>query len=193
TAGFGTRSAPRSTRSSTRICRKPRAEAGRAMVETVSSIHRVNGLLVHLLSMPARDAGGSQAPPVLFLHGFAGCAESWLPVWELLQARHLRGRRFLAPDIVGHGRTEAPADPERYRMEEAARDLEAVIDLAAAPGVDLVGYSMGGRLALWFARSCPRRVRRLVLESATAGIADPGERTARVQSDRELADWIEAK
>lgn len=54
-----------------------------------------------------------------------------------------------------------------------------------------VGYSMGGRLCLHLALAEPRRVERLVLLGATAGIEDEGERLARRQADEKLADDIE--
>jgi 2-succinyl-6-hydroxy-2,4-cyclohexadiene-1-carboxylate synthase len=53
------------------------------------------------------------------------------------------------------------------------------------------GYSMGGRLALQFAAAYPQRVSRLIVESASPGIADPAERSERRDSDEKLADEIE--
>ena len=151
----------------------------------------VDGLPIAFLERLPGTAAGRTPPPVVFLHGFTGSGRSWTGVWE-----HFEGLGFdrvlYAPDIIGHGRTGAPSSPERYAIQAAANDLAVLLDLLGAPLVDLVGYSMGGRLALYFAASYPGRVRRLVLESATAGIEDPREREERRARDNELAGWIEA-
>ncbi len=91
--------------------------------------------------------------------------------------RELAGRyRALAPDL-GAGPWEAELDR-----------LEAL----APPVFTLCGYSMGGRLALALALRIPERVRRLVLVSASPGLADAEERAARRAADEALADRIEA-
>jgi 2-succinyl-6-hydroxy-2,4-cyclohexadiene-1-carboxylate synthase len=58
---------------------------------------------------------------------------------------------------------------------------------------DLLGYSLGGRVALHVALAAAERVSKLVLESASPGIADPVERAARVASDNALAEQIEQR
>lgn len=124
---------------------------------------------------------------LLMLHGFTGSAESWREcIW------HFEGRRrAIMVDLLGHGWTDAPNDPARYRIERAAADLIALLDALNLPRVDLLGYSMGGRLGLFTAIAAPSRVRRLVLESATAGLATEAERAARRAADEALADRIE--
>lgn len=126
-------------------------------------------------------------PPLLMLHGFTGSADAWQMVAPPI-ARH---RRVIAIDLLGHGQTDAPDDPARYGMSPAVADLVAVLDQLGHDTVDLLGYSMGGRLALGFAVTHPDRVASLVLESASAGIADPAERKTRRRADNELADAIE--
>lgn len=125
--------------------------------------------------------------PLLLLHGFTGAAASWSP-----HIPRLAGvRRVIAPDLLGHGATGAPGDPHRYRMERAVADLLALLDALDAPRADVLGYSMGGRVALSLAAAAPRRVTRLILESATPGLVDPEERAARVAADEALAATIE--
>jgi 2-succinyl-6-hydroxy-2,4-cyclohexadiene-1-carboxylate synthase len=63
---------------------------------------------------------------------------------------------------------------------------------AAGEGALLVGYSLGGRLALRAALRDPDRYAGLVTVGATAGIEDPPERSARAEADERLASWIEA-
>lgn len=125
--------------------------------------------------------------PLLLLHGFTGSSLNWQQVLPALGARH----RVLAPDIIGHGRSPAPSELERYRMEAAVKDLLALLDGERIERFDLLGYSMGGRVALHLALAVPERVRLLVLESASPGIDDHAERAARRASDNRLADRIE--
>jgi 2-succinyl-6-hydroxy-2,4-cyclohexadiene-1-carboxylate synthase len=65
------------------------------------------------------------------------------------------------------------------------------MDNLAVERFDLLGYSLGGRVALHLALEAPQRVGKLVLESASPGIADPDERAARVAADEALAARIE--
>ena len=127
------------------------------------------------------------APPLLLLHGFTGSHQSW----QTLRATLPGSRRMIAVDLLGHGQTDAPEDPARYAMARGAADL---LDLMTACGIhrfDLLGYSMGGRLALYIALAHPDRVRQLVLESASPGLSEPAARRARVDADEALADSIE--
>lgn len=99
----------------------------------------------------------------LLLHGFGGSGRSWDPV-----VAALGGTRYLAP-TVGYVLPPMPDEP-----------------------CTVVGYSMGGRIALQLALTAPERVRRLVLVAATAGIDDAHERAARRAADEALAARIEA-
>jgi 2-succinyl-6-hydroxy-2,4-cyclohexadiene-1-carboxylate synthase len=119
------------------------------------------------------------APTVVFLHGFTHTGRSWQPVIAALGERYTS----VADDIRGHGDAS----------ERVPVSLGAVIDdvLAGAPErFTLVGYSMGGRIALHVALATGERVERLILIGASPGIADDGERAARRRADEELADQI---
>lgn len=132
--------------------------------------------------------GSASAPPALLLHGFTGHGGSWAEAGQTFAAA---GFRVLAPDLLGHGRSPAPPDPKRYAMAHAAADLAALLDAAADGPVHLLGYSMGGRLALYFSLTYPERVRSLTLESASPGLASEAERAERRGWDNALADHIE--
>jgi len=124
--------------------------------------------------------------PLLLLHGFTGDTSSWAPfinAWT--------GHRLIMVDIIGHGRSDSPADPERYSMAHAVADLSAVLDALSIDQTAVLGYSMGGRVALHFALDAPSRVSSLILESASAGIESADERQKRIESDNALADDIE--
>ena len=123
--------------------------------------------------------------PLLLLHGFTGDVSTW----SFLAG--LEGVRRIAVDIIGHGDSDSPADPERYSMANAVPDLEAVLDACDVEKATVLGYSMGGRLALHFALDAPHRVETLILESASPGIEGQRERDARVEADNVLADRIE--
>lgn len=126
--------------------------------------------------------------PTLVLHGFTG---SHAAMGGLMAG--LSGRRLIAPDLIGHGKSPAPGAIEPYRVSAQIAQLDALLDRLGHPVVDLIGYSMGARLALSYAVTRQARVRRLILLSGRAGIDDPQARAARMEADEALADRIEAE
>jgi 2-succinyl-6-hydroxy-2,4-cyclohexadiene-1-carboxylate synthase len=120
------------------------------------------------------------APALVFLHGFTHTGASWDAVSDALPETY----RPLAPDIRGHG---TASDLEPVDLEHVIADVSRL----APDSFTLVGYSMGGRIALHAALALSPRVERLVLIGASPGIADPLERAARRASDERLADEIE--
>jgi 2-succinyl-6-hydroxy-2,4-cyclohexadiene-1-carboxylate synthase len=107
---------------------------------------------------------------VLFIPGFMQRGDAWRPVAELL--------------------------PERYPstlLEHRTHDLEGRLREIAEAGEShlLVGYSLGGRLALRAALRDPRRYLGLVTVSATAGVEEPAARRARAEADARLAAWMD--
>jgi 2-succinyl-6-hydroxy-2,4-cyclohexadiene-1-carboxylate synthase len=126
-----------------------------------------------------------QGPAVLLLHGFTGSVETWrpfLPRWQ--------GFRTVAVDLLGHGRSDAPADPARYAFPRCVADLLALLEALGIGQVAVVGYSLGGRLALHLALALGERLWALVLESATPGLLDPRQRAVRVRRDDSLAERL---
>ena len=97
----------------------------------------------------------------------------------------------MAIDLPGHGRSDGPLAIDRYRMERVAADLVQVLASVDAQPAHWLGYSMGGRLALYVARYYPAQVRSLILESASPGLTEAAERQARRAQDAALADRIE--
>ncbi len=125
--------------------------------------------------------------PVLFLHGFTGTHESFATSVASLSATF----SCVAVDMIGHGKSDAPPEVEKYRMESVVEDLYALMVTLEFPHFSCVGYSMGGRTALALAVAHPEAVSRLVLESASPGIVDERDRHKRRQSDERLASEIE--
>lgn len=124
--------------------------------------------------------------PLLLLHGFTGDATTWTPFCQEWGCHS----QLIIPDVIGHGKTEAPDDWHRYDIEAAAADLAGILDHFNVDKADVLGYSMGGRLALTFALLFPERVRKLVLESASPGLMTEKERQSRCMKDGELANFI---
>ncbi|MCZ2099122.1 MAG: 2-succinyl-6-hydroxy-2,4-cyclohexadiene-1-carboxylate synthase [Anaerolineae bacterium] len=140
----------------------------------------INGINYHF---EARGIGDS----LVLLHGFSGSGANWSAHVETLARRF----RVVTVDLLGLGKTESPADPDRCRIERAAADLIAIFDALQLDAVNLLGYSMGGRLALYTALAYPQRISRLILESASPGLRTEAERAARIEQDEALAWRIE--
>ncbi|MBV9803163.1 MAG: 2-succinyl-6-hydroxy-2,4-cyclohexadiene-1-carboxylate synthase [Solirubrobacterales bacterium] len=119
------------------------------------------------------------ARDIVLLHGFTHTGASWEAVVAALGERY----RALAPDIRGHG-TRSEAEP--VTLEAVLGDLAAL----APERFTLVGYSMGGRIALHAAVALGARIERLVLIGASPGLAEAAERAARRAADEALADEL---
>ena len=113
---------------------------------------------------------GERASRVVFIPGFMQPGDAWRPVADRL------GQRYSSVLLDHREHTY------EGRLDEIAE---------AGEGAALVGYSLGGRLALHAALREPDRYRALVTVGASAGIEDVAERTARLQADEKLAAWME--
>lgn len=101
---------------------------------------------------------GGSGEAIVLLHGIAGSAETWAPVLDRCAAL---GHRVLAPDLPGHGGSEAPrADYGLGAMASTVRDILA---LSGVRHATVVGHSLGGGIALQFAYQFPEMCDRLVL------------------------------
>ena len=127
--------------------------------------------------------------PILLLHGFGGDVSAWQNLRSMLEPSH----QVIALDILGHGKSDKPASASCYRMEQVAADVIALLDRLATGKIHLLGYSMGGRLALYLACRYADRFHSLILESASPGLRGQQARAERVCRDHQLADQIEAK
>jgi 2-succinyl-6-hydroxy-2,4-cyclohexadiene-1-carboxylate synthase len=128
--------------------------------------------------------GNSNHPVVLFLHGFLGNREDFDEVIPLLVDRY----SCLTLDLPGHGKTDVVDD---YSMPKTADEIVALLDNLKIPQAFLVGYSMGGRLALYLALNFPERFPKVVIESGSPGLKTEEERSTRLQRDFALADQLE--
>jgi len=117
-------------------------------------------------SAAAPSDGVAALPPVLLVHGFgADGAITWQGTgW--VEALGRAGREVVTVDLRGHGDSDAPLEPAAYRAEVQGADLAAVLDSIGAGRADVVGYSLGSRIAAALARREPPRVRRIVIGGA---------------------------
>jgi 2-succinyl-6-hydroxy-2,4-cyclohexadiene-1-carboxylate synthase len=151
---------------------------------------QVNGVRLGVEQLGAgRDKSGPYSGSTLvMLHGFTGSAAGWGHHLDTFAAY---GLRVIALDLHGHGQSDAPDDAQRYTIEHCRQDILAALQqLGVSKGqAILLGYSMGGRIALYTAFS--GFFRALILESASPGLEDPAERKQRRASDEALAASIE--
>jgi 2-succinyl-6-hydroxy-2,4-cyclohexadiene-1-carboxylate synthase len=120
---------------------------------------------------------------VTLLHGFTLGGESW----DDLLTDMPEEWRWIAPDLRGHG--DAPVAD--CTMDRCAADLVELWDVLGVERSHVVGYSMGGRLALHVAVRLPERTRSLLTIGAHAGL-EGAAREDRRRRDEELADRIES-
>lgn len=102
-------------------------------------------------------------PPILLIHGFASTKEvNWVqPGW--VAALTGGGRRVIALDNRGHGASTKLYSPEDYRIDRMAGDAVGLMDHLGLARADVMGYSMGGRIAAVMALRHPARVRCVIL------------------------------
>lgn len=130
--------------------------------------------------------GAPEHPAYCFLHGFMGSAADWEPIIAGLTEAAF----CVAVDLPGHGAsTDIP--PWTYSMEGVTQALADVLDDAGVEECVLVGYSMGGRVALYYTLYHGDRIRRLVLESASPGLRSEEERAHRRSVDADRAEAIQ--
>jgi pimeloyl-ACP methyl ester carboxylesterase len=109
----------------------------------------------------APDAGPGD--PIVLVHGFASNhAVNWVNTgWVKLLLR--AGRRVIAADNRGHGRSEKLYDPDDYASSDMAGDISRMMDHLGLPRADVMGYSMGARITAHLALEQPERVRSALL------------------------------
>jgi len=110
---------------------------------------------------------------IVYMHGFLGCPDDWGPLCDKLPGPH---QTLILP---GHDNCPLPDDINSYLAQKITKP------------VTLIGYSLGGRLALDFATQFPKLVKNLIILSANPGIDDPKQRQERLKWDQAWCDVIE--
>ncbi len=125
--------------------------------------------------------GREREPALVLIHGFPLTRA----IWEAQTEALARTSRVLRPDLRGAGTSSAPQGP--YLIERLAADLAALLDQLGIERAGLIGHSMGGYVALAFARMFTERTTRLALVASRLRADSASEAAAR----RELADRVE--
>lgn len=123
------------------------------------------------VTLAVTDAGPSDGPPVLLLHGFPDSRDLWRHQVDELAAA---GHRVLAPDLRGYGGSDRPGDVADYAVPHLLADVVGLLDHLGLSRVAVVGHDWGAVLAWALALSHPERVERL----AAVSVGHPGARGA---------------
>ena len=120
-----------------------------------------------------------EGEPIVLVHGFASNRfMNWrAPGWYETLSK--AGRQVIALDVRGHGESSKPHDIEAYDEGELARDVVRLLDHLGYARADVMGYSMGGFIALRLLQDNPARVRRAVV----AGVGENYYGRGRLESD----------
>lgn len=130
-----------------------------------------------------------EKPVLLMLHGFTGSNKTFQESITHLE-KHFS---IVAPDLLGHGKTDSPDEIARYSIERIVEDIVTILQELKIMQCFVLGYSMGGRVATAFASAHPEMVRGLILVSSSPGLAQKDLQESRVQADNRLADMLESE
>jgi len=122
-----------------------------------------------------------EGDPIVLVHGFASSKNvNWVyPTW--VSDLRKDGRRVIALDNRGHGESEKLYDPAQYSVPAMASDTIALMDHLDIARADVMGYSLGGRIAGWLGLNQPARLRSAILAGIGIGLINgggPGENVA---------------
>ena len=136
-----------------------------------------------------REAG--EGPPVLLIHGFGSNIDVNWGDTGWIKTLTEAGHRVIALDNRGHGASAKLYDTAAYAATEMAEDARRLLDHLGIVEADVMGYSMGARVAALLAIAHPSRVRRLVLAGLAANMIEGvpgGEAIARALEAESIAD-----
>ncbi|HZM80459.1 MAG TPA: alpha/beta hydrolase [Candidatus Limnocylindrales bacterium] len=141
------------------------------------------------LNIAYYEWGDVSGIPVVLQHGFSASALSNWEMTGIVAALVEADRRVIAIDARGHGASDKPYDPAFYGEQRMADDISALLGLVGADQADLVGYSMGGVVALIVAAN-DARIRRLVTGGIGASAAELGGVDKRAVAGRALVEGL---
>ena len=146
------------------------------------------------LSLYARDYAGAEGParlPVIAIHGLTRNSADFGTIAPLIAAT---GRRVLALDVRGRGRSDRAADPMTYQPPVYARDVLTLLDQAGVARAVFLGTSMGGLITMALTAAAPERVAAAILNDIGPEVAPEG--LARIASYTgqkvEIRSWQDA-
>jgi pimeloyl-ACP methyl ester carboxylesterase len=132
-----------------------------------------------------------EGDPIVLVHGFASSKNvNWVyPTW--VSELRKDGRRVIALDNRGHGESEKLYDPAQYSIAAMAGDTLALMDHLDIARADIMGYSLGARIAAWLALKQRARLRSAILGGIGIAMIDgggPGENVASALEAATLED-----
>ncbi|USE34446.1 2-succinyl-6-hydroxy-2,4-cyclohexadiene-1-carboxylate synthase [Endozoicomonas sp. SCSIO W0465] len=136
------------------------------------------------MSLSYYCSGNVNAPVLVLLHGFLGSASDWCSLLALLKEDYY----LITVDLPGHGLSHWVEDDVQgadyfcHRLEQTVQTIEQM-EGGSLIRFNLLGYSLGGRLAMAYTIAFPERVEKLLLEGAHPGLISEQERSERYQSD----------
>lgn len=122
-----------------------------------------------------------EGDPIVLVHGFASTKNvNWIyPSWVSTLTK--AGRRVVALDNRGHGESSKLYDSEEYHIGTMAGDVRALMDHLDIERADIMGYSLGSRIAAYLATRDPQRLRSVIIAGLGMGLIEgggPGENVA---------------
>ncbi|RMD48584.1 MAG: 2-succinyl-6-hydroxy-2,4-cyclohexadiene-1-carboxylate synthase [Ignavibacteria bacterium] len=143
------------------------------------------GIKFHYEFSAAKD----KSIPLLFLHGFSGSSKDWNFIKENLKNKY----DIYTIDLIGHGFSDSPADGAFYSTSNQINYLQEFVENVIQTKPVIIGYSMGGRLALQFGIKHQDLLSGLIIESSTPGIEDINEKGKRKEWDESIARMIQER
>src|SRR5262245_469178 len=119
-----------------------------------------DGVRIAYVDLPPPDGQGE---PILLIPGLPSnhLVNRIAPSWTTTLNR--AGFRVIALDNRGHGESDKLYDPAAYATDVMAEDARGLLDRLGIARADIMGYSMGARIAAWFGLNHPERARSLLL------------------------------
>jgi 2-succinyl-6-hydroxy-2,4-cyclohexadiene-1-carboxylate synthase len=129
--------------------------------------------------------GDISKPSIILLHGFLGSKEDWSDLSKELISDY----RLVLIDLPGHGKS-IDLDDYMYSIDSVCEQIKLILDIENIQHCIVLGYSMGGRIALNFAEKNNKFIDSLILISSSFGIENIDERQKRIESDLKICDRI---
>lgn len=129
--------------------------------------------------------GDSRKPALVMLHGFLGSQHDW----DTLLSELLPHFYCICIDLPGHGQSPALA-AGTSGFERVANEIQTTLNHLAIERYHLLGYSLGGRIALHVAQAYPDNLLSLSLESSHPGLQTEAERQARTRNDHAWSEKL---
>ena len=143
----------------------------------------MTSIRINDINLAYTDVG--TGPPIVLIHGYPFNRSLWTEQTEALNSKY----RVVAPDLRGFG--ESDSSEGTATMARMAEDVAALMDALAIEQAVIGGLSMGGYVALAFARMFPARVKALVLADTRAQVdSEEGKQTRHQQAEKALSEGM---